>query len=120
MKEAIENHWLIVGVTPKDSTEYLTHGIRNDHAFSIVSLAEVEDNFGQWAKIIKLRDPSGKIKWKGDWSDTSTKWSNELKDQLNFADDVGNSYYWLSYEDFIKFYGDVVICHYADGNEYSC
>ena len=34
---------------------------------------------GQGIVILKLRNPWGKLEWKGDWSDSSSLWNNELK-----------------------------------------
>ena len=36
-------------------------------------------------KLVKLRNPWGKGEWKGDWSDESYKWTQQLKKELNFV-----------------------------------
>jgi len=57
----------MAAVTTK-STLHMAHGIKPDHAFSIISATVVEDSAGFISKLIKLRDPYGKIKWTGEWS----------------------------------------------------
>jgi len=65
-----------------------------------------------------LRNPWGTFEWTGDWSDKSTKWTPELKKQLNFvaADD---GIFWMPVEDFCKFYAEVSVNHLYDNYCYA-
>ena len=59
-------------------------GIVLGHAYTVISTYEVEGE-----KLLKMRNPWGHGEWKGDWSDESDKWTDELKEQLGVtvADD---------------------------------
>lgn len=39
----------------------------------------VKDNNGVECNILKIRNPWGKVEWKGEWSDSSIKWTNPVK-----------------------------------------
>ena len=34
------------------------------------------------ARLLQLRNPWGKLEWRGDWSDTSPKWTPQLRAAL--------------------------------------
>lgn len=74
-----------------------------DHAYAVLDFQEVENN-----RLIKLRNPWGSIDWHGDWSPSSNKWTEELKQKLDYKkqDDI----FWLSYEDFIENFEIIHVC----------
>ena len=68
---------------------------------------------GEDVKLVKLRNPWGSFEWKGDWSEESELWTEEIKAQLNFekADD---GMFWMSFDDFKQYFDRVQICEYRD------
>ena len=71
--------------------------------------------------LIKLRNPTGKGKYNGDWGTSlSKRWTPDMKLRFNvFDEDEDNGIFWMQYEDFIKFFSEITICFYEDGYEYS-
>ena len=59
-------------------------GLVSDHAYSVISVHEIENPKYKNPKIklLKLRNPWGHQEWSGDWSDSSHLWTPELKDML--------------------------------------
>ncbi len=108
-------------------------GIAGSHAYSLLEVYELENlGSGRYRiltpeqskdgmnieRLVKLRNPWGKGEWKGDWSDSSYKWTSDLKQQLeiNESDD---GVFVMNWNDFVKYYSDVQICYYHDNYKYS-
>ena len=79
-----EKGYLLGASTPEiDNKEKNTSfsGILQGHAYAILDCVNADDNM-----LIKLRNPHGSkgIEWKGEWSDNSNKWTNEMKNKIGF------------------------------------
>lgn len=57
-------------------------GLPYNHAFSIMRVLEVDDDqaAGVSHKIVELRNPWGIEKYTGDWSDTSDRWTTQMRE----------------------------------------
>jgi len=53
-----------------------------------------------------LRNPWGKGEWQGEWSDNSSIWTTELKQQLNW-ESADDGVFYMNWNDFLKYYSDV-------------
>lgn len=75
-------------------------GIIKNHAYSVISAYEFL-NDGENTRLLKLRNPWGRGEWNGDWSDSSSLWTDELKSKLGWtgADD---GIFFISFTDFLK------------------
>ena len=83
-------------------------GIVSGHAYSILDVREVMDSRGRPARILQIRNPWGKFEWTGSFSDSSPLWTPQAKADLKIeAKDDG--VFWISFEDFIKFYEGIGI-----------
>lgn len=69
-------------------------------------------------RLVKLRNPWGKGEWKGAWSDESDEWTYDLKQQLNF-ESLDDGVFYMTWNDFLKYYSDLQICYYHDEYKYS-
>ncbi|KFQ75419.1 Calpain-14, partial [Phoenicopterus ruber ruber] len=61
--------------------------------------------------LVRLRNPWGKIEWKGDWSDNSYKW--ELlspKEKILLRKKKEDGEFWMSLQDFKIHFVDLMIC----------
>ena len=59
----------------------------------------------------KIRNPHGKREWQGDWSDKSSKWTERIKNELEF-ERKNDGVFWISFEDFMNFFYTTTICLY--------
>lgn len=107
-------------------------GICGGHCYSLLDAREVVNEGGRWRllaqgenssgktveRILKLRNPWGTGEWKGSFSDSSPEWNKQLRQQLNYfnADD---GVFYMTWNDFLKYYTDVQICYYHDNYKYS-
>ena len=78
VKDKLDENWMVTTAsmygTGRDS-DYNDLGIPNNHAFTVLGTYEVLNG----VKLYKMRNPWGSEKYKGDWSDNSELWTEELK-----------------------------------------
>ena len=86
------------GSTPKG-------GLVAGHAYSVI---QVKEAYGY--RLLNIRNPWGSFEWDGDWSDTSLKWTPRLKKAINPVLDDKDGTFWMSYEDFLKYFSSITIC----------
>ncbi|KFP74122.1 Calpain-14, partial [Acanthisitta chloris] len=55
------------------TTKVLKNGLVAGHAYTVTGIRKVTCRYGP-ENLVRLRNPWGKIEWKGDWSDSSCKW----------------------------------------------
>lgn len=96
--------------TPGDDEDYTKMGLLNHHAYSIVSVVHVE---GADLRLIRLRNPWGTQVWNGDWSDGSSLWTPELKEQLKPVA-ASEGIFWMSFVDFQRYFEKVDVCKLRD------
>ena len=65
---------------------------------------------------MKLRNPWGEVDWKGDWSPSSEKWTEEFKTRLSYDSSQTNTF-WLSYDDFIDNFEIIHVCKVSSWQE---
>ncbi|KAM8915943.1 calpain-1 catalytic subunit-like isoform 1-T2 [Spinachia spinachia] len=106
------------GETPDNNI--LPNGLVQGHAYTVTGMKQVTSR-GKPVKLLRLLNPWGKGEWTGAWSDRSSLWktlSAEDRDALLSVADDGE--FWMTLEDFCKFYADLDICslspNFLDGN----
>ncbi|XP_037380227.1 LOW QUALITY PROTEIN: calpain-9-like, partial [Talpa occidentalis] len=82
------------------------------HCYTVTGIDQV--NFrGQKTELIRVRDPWGRAKWYGPWSDSSSEWhSVDLAEQTRLchpALDKGE--FWMAFADFKAHFVKVEICN---------
>ena len=53
-------------------------GLVGNHSYGLLDVREVDVD-GEREQLVKLRNPWGDFEWTGDWSDSSSNWTPELK-----------------------------------------
>jgi calpain len=64
-------------------------------------------------RLIRLRNPWGRVEWKGAWSDHSVDWqfvSPHIKNSLEFKIE-NEGEFWMCFEDFYHFFDSIQFCH---------
>jgi len=80
--------------------------------FAIQKVVEVFDPVnGNKERVIRLRDMGEKLDWTGDWSASSSKWSPELKEHLQYNQTYreGSYTFYMSFDDYITYYNSTCI-----------
>lgn len=72
-------------------------GIVSGHAYSLISVYEAD---GQVPRLVKIRNPWGKGEWKGDYSDNSSLWTNELTNKLKHTKEDDGTFF-MPFDDYL-------------------
>lgn len=76
----------------------------------------LDDKGTDTERLIKIRNPYGRVEWKGDWGDKSSKWTVSTREQVN-CEDKEDGIFFISFKDFVKFFATTTICYYIDDCE---
>ncbi|XP_047467978.1 calpain-2 catalytic subunit-like [Mugil cephalus] len=98
--------------TPQGETpsNVLPNGLVQGHAYTVTGVKEMMSQ-GKLYKLIRLWNPWGKGEWNGDWSDNSPLWQTvSFQDREKCHTVCNNGEFWMTLEDFCKFYEDLDIC----------
>ena len=86
-------------------------GLTPGHAYSLLRAKEVLDR-GLKTRLVELRNPWGEGEWTGDWSDNSSKWTKQLKEECKLMVAAKNGTedgrYWMNLKDFLNYF---VVCN---------
>ena len=93
-------------------------GLIPGHAYTVLGVKEVNTSKGK-QKLVNLRNPWGNGEWSGAWSDGSKNWTEDLKKQCKNYEDKDDGSFWMSFEDFCKYYLVAGICHLYQDYNYS-
>ena len=100
------------GMPGKSKIEYKEQGLISSHAYTLIKAMEVVKDGGK-VRLLQLRNPWGRFEWSGDWSDKSRLWTEELKKECGL-EVVEDGIFFISLEDYLKYYGHTTICKYHD------
>ncbi|XP_054422036.1 calpain-14 [Pteronotus mesoamericanus] len=101
--------------THEGSERVLENGLVDGHAYTLIRIWKVTCNHAP-EYLVKLRNPWGKVEWKGDWSDSSSTWdllSPKEKIVLLRKDNDGE--FWMTLKDFKTHFKLLVICKLTPG-----
>lgn len=109
---AKNNHLMVCGSKGEDHSIQNDMGIFNQHCYSLLDVREYIYENGTSLKLLKLRNPWGYGEYKGDFSDNSNLWTEELKRHFDYDEVKGeNGIFLIPYETFLNCYKDVTICY---------
>lgn len=81
-------------------------GLPYTHAFSIMYVVEVVDEEGESHRLVCVRNPWGREKYFGPWSDQDERWTDDLRAQANHfndKEDNNDGIYFMAYEDYVEY-----------------
>lgn len=95
-----------------NDSEYHAVGLRPRHAYSVLDVQDING-----LRLVRLRNPWGHYSWKGDWSDSSSFWTPQLRERL-IPHGAGEGVFWMSFSDVLKYFDCIDICKVrSDWNE---
>uniref|UniRef100_A0A2K6SW73 Calpain 14 n=1 Tax=Saimiri boliviensis boliviensis TaxID=39432 RepID=A0A2K6SW73_SAIBB len=108
-------HRTLIGCQTHSGEKVLENGLVDGHAYTLTGIRKVTCKHRP-EYLVKLRNPWGKVEWKGDWSDSSSKWellSPKEKILLLRKDNDGE--FWMTLQDFKAHFVLLVICKLTPG-----
>ena len=111
LKDANKNNYVICAGTKRFGFWEgfgLFLGLISQHAYTIIKIYDEIYNKIHY-KLIKLRNPWGEKEFNGDWSDKSSKWTNELKKKFEFDTVSDDGIFYMSYDDFLRYFKSLEI-----------
>jgi len=108
LSEADKKNYVICAATHDKVPE----GLVQNHAYALLSVHEVSGY-----RIIKLRNPFGELEWKGDFSDDSPLWTDEIKAIVGYTRS-NDGVFCMTVQDFRKYFDLYSIARYEEGWKY--
>jgi len=98
--------------------ERRSDGLVAGHAYAVLQCREVLG-----VRLMQLRNPWGAFEWRGDWSDHSSKWTEqpEIKEALwperrsKEADGWDDGAFWMGFDDFCALFTLLDVCDRTTG-----
>lgn len=83
LKPIMNSKHIICAGTYNENEDYEKFGLIPNHAYSVLSFRTLKLTDKEDVHLIKLKNPYGNgVEWNGDWSDHSSLWTKELKDNV--------------------------------------
>ena len=115
LKDAKDNNYDICAGT-RQLGLFESVGLISGHAYSVLDIYYFNYE-GRKIKLIKLRNPWGEKEFNGQWSDNSLEWNDELRKLVNFEGVRDEGIFYMSFDDFIKYFSLVEILKIKSGYE---
>ncbi len=114
IKEADDKNQIICGdisenISPTMKILTTAMGLLSNHAYSVISIVELNMRDGEIEKILRIRNPWGSLEWNGDWSDNSLLWNDEFKKKAGYTDKDDGTF-CMSLNDYLKFFTTTYVC----------
>ena len=87
---------MTAGTSANDDVEDV--GLSQGHAFTVLGIHEIKGE-----RVIRLRNPWGEGEFNGDWSDFSSKWTEDLKKKYNYYEKEDGDFF-MGYKDFLNYF----------------
>lgn len=96
--------------TLQGENKVLPTGLVQGHAYTVTGVKQILSQ-SQTVQLVRLWNPWGKVEWNGDWSDRSPLWGTVSSQDRELCLAVtDNGEFWMSIQDFCRFYADLDIC----------
>lgn len=80
-------------------------GLVSGHAYTLLVVKQLSNG----AKLVQLRNPWGEFEWQGAWSDGSSCWTPELREEVGMVNDDDGTF-WMSIDDLLEHFESVSVC----------
>ena len=98
---------LNAGTSGENHDNKTNNGLSMGHAYTVLGTVTLDNN--DKTRLVKIRNPWGAEGYNGDWGDKSDKWTQADKDKVGFVDNMKDGIFYMSIEDFHKWFSDTQI-----------
>ena len=82
-------------------------GLVAQHSYGLLAAKKIITDDGEELQLVQLRNPWGSFEWKGDWSDDSELWTDEIKSKVGFQEGLDDGSFWMSFEDLAYYFSRI-------------
>ncbi|XP_055001415.1 calpain-12 [Sorex araneus] len=111
LRHALLKESLVGATALSNRGEYRTdEGLVKGHAYSVTGTHKVTLGFTK-VRLLRLRNPWGRVEWNGAWSDSCPRWDTlppEWREALLVKKEDGE--FWMELQDFLRHFNTVQIC----------
>ncbi|XP_007953708.1 calpain-12 [Orycteropus afer afer] len=111
LRHALAKESLVGATALSDRGEYCTEvGLVRGHAYSVTGTHKMSLGFNK-VRLLRLRNPWGRVEWSGAWSDSCPRWDaipGDWRDALMVKKEDGE--FWMELQDFLQHFNTVQIC----------
>ncbi|KAG3255991.1 calpain 12 [Ictidomys tridecemlineatus] len=111
LRHALVKESLVGATALSDRGEYRTEdGLVRGHAYSVTGTHKMSLGFTK-VRLLRLRNPWGRVEWTGAWSDSCPRWDAlpaEWREALLVKKEDGE--FWMELQDFLRHFNTVQIC----------
>ncbi|XP_052616518.1 calpain-12 [Peromyscus californicus insignis] len=111
LRHALAKESLVGATALSDRGEIRTdEGLVKGHAYSVTGTHKMSLGFTK-VRLLRLRNPWGRVEWSGPWSDSCPRWDmlpSEWRDALLVRKEDGE--FWMELQDFLTHFNTVQIC----------
>ncbi|XP_021095422.1 calpain-12 isoform X2 [Heterocephalus glaber] len=111
VRHALAKESLVGATALSDRGEYRTEeGLVKGHAYSVTGTHKVSLGFTK-VRLLRLRNPWGRVEWTGPWSDRCPCWDAlplEWQEALLVRKEDGE--FWMELQDFLQHFNTIQIC----------
>ncbi|CAD8105955.1 unnamed protein product [Paramecium sonneborni] len=98
--------------TFKSNPNYANYGLVAGHAYSLLKVYNLNHPTKGQVTILKIRNPWGQKEWNGDWSDESSLWTEELKQQVKFGKKEDDGIFYMEIKDFKRYFQAIFVGYF--------
>ena len=88
-----------------DHSKSASNGLAMGHAYTVLGTRKLSNG----VRLVKLRNPWGVEDYKGDWGDTSSKWTDALAKEAGLVKNKKDGVFHMSVEDFFKWFEETEV-----------
>jgi len=116
MKDAYQNKFPMTAGADEEENLSISKVIKKNlvpsHVYSLLAVVEIYHPSKGEQRLLKMRNPWGNKEWKGDWSDESTIWTEDLLKKLNHEKNADDGTFFIEFKDFRESFSEVAICYF--------
>ncbi|KAI6232778.1 Calpain-8 [Aphelenchoides fujianensis] len=88
-------------------------GLMPNHAYSVTGVRVVETQDGRRHRLLRIRNPWGRVEWTGAWAAGAAEWAKvrDPKVRRELHDRELNGEWWMEWTDFVLFFKNVDRCY---------
>ena len=102
---------MVCSSNPGSDSETSQSGVVQGHAYTLLAVATLNFN-GQLHRLVKLRNPWGKVEFKGQWSDFDPNWNYvdpKEKQKLGFKNDREDGAFFIGFDVFCAEFKSITV-----------